>query len=86
MHDMSYYTGMGLAMLVNIFDPDIIVIAGGISREGKPLLDLIYKHLYDFTLPFYRNKVNIKLSKFKQKSGVIGAASLVFEQKNIPIK
>ncbi len=86
LHDMSYYTGMGIAMLVNIFDPDIIVIAGGISREGKPLLDLIYKYLYDFTLPFYRNKVNIKLSKFKQKSGVIGSASLVFEQKSIPIK
>ncbi len=83
--DMSYYTGMGLGMLVNIFDPDIIVIAGGISCEGKPLLDLIYKHIYDFTLPFYRNKINIRLSKFKHKSGVIGAASLVFEQMNIPI-
>ncbi len=83
--DMSYYTGMGIGMLVNIFDPDIIIIAGGISREGKLLLDLIYKHLYKFTLPFYKNKVNIKLSKFKDKSGVIGTASLVFEELRIPV-
>jgi len=83
--EMSYYTGMGLGILVNIFDPDIIIIGGGISLAGKVLLDLIYRHLYDFTLPFYKDKVNIKLSKFKHKSGVIGTASLVFEQLNIPI-
>lgn len=84
-NEMSYYSGMGLGLLVNIFDPDIIIIAGGISRQGKPLLDVMYKYLYDFTLPYYRDKVNIKLSKFKHKSGVIGTASLVFEKSNIPI-
>jgi len=84
-NDMGYYLGQGLGILINIFDPDIIIIAGGISKEGKPLLDLIYQYVYKFTLPFYNNKVKIALSKFKQKSGVIGTASLVFEQLNIPV-
>ncbi len=84
LNKMSYYLGYGISHLVNIFDPDIMILAGGISKAGKPLLNLIYKHLYDFTLPFYNNKINIQFSKFKDKSGVIGAASLIFEKMEIP--
>ncbi len=79
LNEMGYYLGLGLSILVNIFDPDVIIIAGGISRAGKPLLELIYKYIYQHSLPFYEGKIKIKLSKFKHKAGAIGSASLVFE-------
>ncbi len=77
--EMGYYLSMGIGILVNIFDPDVIILAGGISKAGKVLTDLIKENVYKFALPFYKNRINIKISKFKDKAGVIGTASLVFE-------
>lgn len=81
--EMSYYLGMGISHLYHIFDPDIIILAGGISKEGETLVDLTKKHLKEFLLSFYHDKLNIKPSKFQHKCGSIGAASLVFEEMNI---
>ncbi len=80
LNEMGYYLGIGIGSLVNIFDPDIIILAGGISNAGKTLTDLIYKYLYNHTLAFFKNRVKLKISKLKHKSGVIGSASLVFER------
>jgi len=80
LNEMGYYLGLGLSILVNIFDPDIIIIAGGVARAGKPLIQLIYKYIYEHSLPFYKNRIKIKLSKFKHRAGAIGSASLVFEK------
>ena len=60
--------------MCNLFDPSIIVIAGGIT-EG----DVI-------DLNFIKNEINkngfkecvITLAKFKGKTGLVGAASLVY--------
>lgn len=80
LNKMGYYLGLGLSILVNIFDPDIIIIAGGISQAGRPLVQLIYKYIYEHSLPFYKNRIKIKLSRFKHRAGAIGSASLVFEK------
>lgn len=64
----------GLVNMCNLFDPSIIVIAGGIT-EG----DVI-------DLNFIKNEINkngfkecaITLAKFKGKTGLVGAASLVY--------
>ncbi len=78
-NEMGYYLGIGISIFTNIFDPDIIILAGGISKAGNPLIDLILKYSYTHALKFYKDKINIKISKFKDKAGVIGTASLVFE-------
>jgi len=80
---MGNYLGMGIGILVNIFDPDVIIIAGGIAKAGKVLIDLIYKYIYKYTLNFFEGKVKLKISKFKNKAGAIGSASLFFERKRI---
>lgn len=82
--EMSYYLSMGIANLYNIFDPDIIILAGGISHAGSTLIHLIKKHIHKFILKFFRDKLNIKVSHFIHKSGVMGTAALVFEKLNIP--
>ncbi len=78
-NEMGHYLGIGIGIITNIFDPDVIILAGGISKAGKTLIDIIKKNSVPYLLPFYRNKLNIKISKFKDKAGVIGTASLVFE-------
>ena len=63
----------GILNLCMIFDPSVIVIAGGITESGLLNLEIIknilVKNGYD--------KCELTLAKFKGKSGLVGAASLV---------
>jgi len=34
----AYYLGVGLANIINIFNPEMIVIGGGVSKMGEMLL------------------------------------------------
>lgn len=70
------YVAIGMVNLVNIFDPDVIVIGGGISREKEFLIDpvtrIVEKDKYCRSIkpPF------IKASKLGNDAGLIGAAFL----------
>lgn len=63
----------GLLNLCNIFDPSVIVIAGGITESD--LLCLYY--IKQFLANHDHENCDVKLAKFKGKTGLIGAASLV---------
>lgn len=81
--EMSVYLGLGISQLLHIFDPDIIILAGGITKAGDVLLELAQRHLNSFSLKFYHDKANIRLSRFQNKCGSIGAAAFVFEEMDI---
>ncbi len=58
----------GLNSLVYIFQPQIIVLSGGVSNQGETLLSLIRPHL----LP----EVNVAVTTLKSDGGIIGASVL----------
>ena len=62
----------GILNLCMIFDPSVIVIAGGITDSGLMDLDIIKGFL---TRGGY-DKCELHLAKFKGKTGLVGAASL----------
>lgn len=68
------YVADGLVSVVNIFQPDIIVISGGISKEGDYLLNPIKKYVekYDYNKLF--KKTEIQTATLFNDAGIIGAA------------
>ena len=72
-------TAIGIGSLINIFNPDIFIVGGGISRAGKIYLDGIASHVEKYTLPDSLEAVEIKLAELGYEAALIGAASLVFE-------
>ncbi len=69
-----YYIGVGLVSIINIFQPNILSIGGGISAEGDYLLDPIVEFL-NKKMFYKRNKTpQIKIAKLKNDAGIIGAA------------
>lgn len=71
------YLASGLASMVNIFQPEVLSIGGGISNEGQFLLDLV--------TPLVRKQVygadfvpttDIRIAQIKNDAGIIGAAVL----------
>jgi glucokinase len=78
--DAANYLGVGLANLVNIFNPELIVIGGGLSKMGNMLLKSARRVLKEraFTLP--ARTVRLVRARLGSNAGIIGAAAYVFEQ------
>lgn len=71
------YLGCGLTNVVNIFQPQVLLIGGGICKEGenltKPLLEYIARESYCID-PNCSTKLDI--AKLGNDAGIIGAAYL----------
>lgn len=68
------YVADGIAGTINIFQPDKLVIGGGISREGEYLLNPIHKFMETNDYNKYLPKTQIMIAKLFNEAGIIGAA------------
>ena len=66
----------GLVNLINLYDPEVIVLGGGVSHAGQFLLDAIQARLPEMvffkTMPYAR----VALARLTNAAGIIGAAML----------
>ncbi len=71
------YLAMGITNIINIFQPEVLCIGGGVCNEGDALL-LPVKELVDKEVYTRNSKNNTKLVKAKlgNNAGIIGAAFL----------
>ena len=74
--DYVFHLCEGLVSIINLIDPEVIVLGGGVSHAGQFLLDAINK-----TLPgmvFYKTMpyADIALATLGNDAGIIGAAML----------
>jgi len=74
LNETSNYLGQGIASLINIFDPEVVVLSGGIRETGNRFLNMIKKQTYMYVL--LPKKTLIIWSKIKHP-GIIGASLLV---------
>jgi len=76
---LAYYFGIGLVNLVNIFNPELILIGGGVAKMGdlllQPAINLVKERAY-VTLAY---DVEIKPALLGDDSGVLGAVAFVLE-------
>ena len=71
------YLGCGLANFVNIFQPEILLIGGGISKEGETLLAPLREILKEETYGISGVKsTTLKTCALGNDAGTIGAAFL----------
>ena len=75
----GYTFGLGLAMLVQLFNPELIVIGGGLTRVGPLLMDEVARGLHENVQPELRDTVRLAPWQLEDNIGIIGAAAEVFE-------
>ena len=76
-----YWIALGIVNLVNIFDPGRVVIGGGITGLGSPLVLSVRKN-FDALTPerSLREKNLVTLAELGNKAGAVGAALLAKER------
>ncbi len=72
------YSGIGLSIIIQIINPEVIVIGGGLTHIGamleEPMLAAMRKH----TQPELWDSISIKPWQLGNDLGVLGAAAKVF--------
>ncbi len=75
--DYLNYLAEGVVSIVNIFQPEIVCIGGGISHEGKRILAPIEKAITDKSFArFGKEQSKVSLASLGNDAGIIGAALL----------
>lgn len=72
------YLGNALAIFACVVDPEIIVIGGGVSKAGQPLIDAVEKYFRRDAFVTCKD-TPIVLAKLDNDAGIYGAAKLVVE-------
>ena len=74
-HDL----GLGLANLVDVLNPEIIVIGGGVAAAGNMILDAARKTMKQWAQPLAVKQVRVVRSRLGTRAGLLGAAKLAFD-------
>ena len=71
--------GVAVASFVNIFNPQVVVIGGGVIAAGELLLEPARAEVAARALPPSKDEVEIVAARFGVEAGMIGAATLAFD-------
>ncbi|MGE3270942.1 MAG: ROK family protein [Chloroflexota bacterium] len=72
----SGYLGVGLANYINIFNPEAIVIGGGVTRIGRQLLEPAFKLAKSRAFRLPSQRVRLSLAALEGRAEVLGVAAL----------
>ncbi|WP_055110036.1 ROK family protein [Paenibacillus ihumii] len=71
------YIGIGCVTLINTFDPEKVVIGGGVSQVGEPLFSAVQDYVRSCALNPSGQSTPIVPAALNQDAGLIGAAALI---------
>lgn len=75
MHETGQILGFGLANVINLFNPEIIIVGGGMSYAGDRLLNTVRETIRDHSLKISSQVCKVVQAKLGDCAGMIGAAT-----------
>jgi len=79
-NEIGFWLGIGINNILNIFNPEVVVIGGGMAEAGDLLLNRAREVVFDRTLHPNQDVAEIILASLGNNAGIFGAAALVFDE------
>ena len=76
----AYYFGVGLSIIAQIVNPELIVYGGGLTRMGERAFEPAMRGLRENIQPQLLDSFELKPWQLGDEAGVIGAGAMVFNQ------
>jgi glucokinase len=76
---MGVYLGLGLANLINILNPEMIVIGGGVVSAWELFEKHMHREIAERAFPVPAEEVTVVPGECGDDAGLLGAAHLAFE-------
>ena len=72
------YLALGIAGLISLLDPEMVVLGGGLMEAGDLMLDRIRSQALAWTQPVAAARVRIEKTALGEDAGLLGAARLAW--------
>ncbi|MBN2619597.1 ROK family protein, partial [candidate division WOR-3 bacterium] len=70
---VGYFLGIGITSMINLLDPEIVIVAGGIAQAGRVLFDPIKKTVNERVMGRKFRNFSIVPPKLGDNAGILGA-------------
>ncbi len=78
--DVGHWLGRGIAYLIQIFNPELIIIGGRVAEANKFILAPIQQAIHTYSNRDISDDTEIKFSELGSKAGTMGAAAYALEK------
>ena len=81
LHHAARYSAMGIANLISAFNPEAVVLGGGLmTGAGDLMLDVIRAEVPRWAQPIAASRCRIELTQLGESAGLLGAARLALKE------
>ncbi len=80
------YLAIGVANIINVFQPEVLCIGGGISREGEALMAPLRERVQREIFGTDSSRTKLVAANFKNDAGIFGGALLGLQDENPRVK
>ena len=70
------YLGAGIVSLIHAYDPDIVVLGGGIAGSSQQFLPTVQTYVDEHTWTYPRGGVRVKMAELGDSAALVGVAAL----------
>ncbi|MGI8958419.1 MAG: ROK family protein, partial [Bryobacteraceae bacterium] len=77
--ESARYLGMGIANIVSILNPEMIILGGGLMLAADLFLDTVTRVMTDWAQPISAQHVRVEITSLGENAGLLGAARLALE-------
>jgi predicted NBD/HSP70 family sugar kinase len=78
--EAGYWLGRGIAYLIQIFNPELIIIGGRVAEASQFIQAPVQQAIQTFSNHDISNDTEIKFSELGSKAGTMGAAAYALER------
>jgi len=78
--NIGEYLGKGIAVLIHLFNPELIIIGGELTKAENYLVDPIQQNLNKYTISKIRRDAQIITSSLGNNAGLLGTVALVMNK------
>ncbi|NQT23329.1 MAG: ROK family protein [Candidatus Omnitrophica bacterium] len=80
LRETGIYLGVGLTGIINLLNPDAVVIGGGVANAGRFIFDAVKETVKKRAMHLPAKTVKILKAELGEDAGVVGAMALVKER------
>ncbi len=77
--EIGYNLGKGLAVLIQILNPELVILGGRMSEANQYITTPVKQSLNTYCMPKLREQSSIVISELGQNVGIMGAVAMVME-------
>lgn len=84
--EVGKWLGLGLAAWVQIFNPEVVVVGGGVARAAHWLIPPIEQEMRRTGEPFFTSRVReVRKAALEKDLGMLGAATMIWSPEDAPV-